>query len=80
MSLNNSSAYALQLEAAIRNNKRPQIMFYEFLSTGTNEANFLANKMLENKEVLRIICSPAGRAWVKRWLDDFFDYLQAFSK
>ena len=80
MSLNNSSAYALQFEAAIRANKRPQIMFYEFLNSGTNEANFLANKMLENKEVLRVICSPEGRAWVKRWLDDFLNYLQAFSK
>lgn len=76
----NTNALALQLEAAIRTNKRPQLIFYEFLNSGSNEANYLANKMIENKEVIKIICTPEGRAWVKRWLDDFFNYLQEFSK
>ena len=77
---NTNPMLAVQLEAAIRTNKRPQLMFYEFLNSGSTEANYLANKMYENKEVIKVICTPEGRAWVKRWLDDFFNYLQAFSK
>ena len=77
---NTNPMLTVQLEAAIRSDKRPQLLFYEFLNSGTKEANYLANKMIENKEILRVICTPQGRAWVKRWLDDFFNYLQAFSK
>ncbi len=75
----NSSLVAVQLAQAIRANKRPQLLFVEFLSGGSKEANFLANKMYENKEVLKVICSQQGRAWLHIWLNDFLDYLQQFS-
>mgnify|MGYP001562721796 CR=1 FL=1 len=69
---------ALRLRTAINNNTPPTQLFYEFLSSGTMEANFLHSKMCENREVIRIITSPQGRAWIKRNLDVFLNYLEKF--
>jgi hypothetical protein len=69
-----------RLEDAIRRNKRPSDMLYEFLSSGTKEANFLANQMVNNPDVLVVITSPAGRKWIHLHLDQTLDYLQQFTQ
>jgi hypothetical protein len=71
---------AIQLQNAIATNKSPKRLFYEFLSNGSMEGNFLANKILENKQLLRIITSKRGRAWIKTNIDDFLNYLEEISK
>jgi hypothetical protein len=71
---------ALRLQATINTDKRPQDLLYEFLNSGSPEANYLAKTMLENKEVMRIITSTKGRAWIHKWLDDFLNYLQKFGE
>jgi len=69
----------LRLEDAIRRNRAPADMLYEFLSCGSKEANFLANQMMANKDVLALLTSPAGRAWIHRYLNHTLDYLQKFT-
>jgi hypothetical protein len=73
-----SNEMLLRLQAAINADTRPQDMFFQFLSSGTNEANYLANAMLNNKDVIKLVTSPKGRGWIKKWLDDFLNYLQQF--
>lgn len=73
-----SNEVLLRLRSAIASNTRPQDMFYNFLSSGTNEANYLANEMLKNKDIIRLMTSREGRVWIKKWMDDFLDYLAQF--
>ena len=69
-----------RLEEAIRRNRRPSDMLYEFLTSGTKEANFLANQMVNNGDVMAVITSPAGRKWIHQYLDQTLDYLQKFTQ
>ena len=74
-----SQVYHILLDA-IKNNKRPQIMFYNFLSSKSMEANILANIMVNNKRALKLLTSPAGRNWLHFWLDDTLNYLEKFAR
>ena len=76
----NPEALAVQLRNCIQKGKSPKLLFYEFMSSGSMEGNFLAGKILENKQVLRVITSPQGRIWVKRNIDDFLNYLELLSR
>ena len=71
---------ALRLEAAIKTNTPPQRLFYDFLSSGSMEANFIFNQITNNKQILKLITSPAGRAWIKANIDGFLNYLATLEK
>jgi hypothetical protein len=70
----------MQLQTAIRSNQKPSMLLYTFLSSGSMEANFLSNKMMENKAIMRTLTSPQGRAWIKANLDDFLNYVEKMSR
>lgn len=69
---------ALRLQAAINTDIPPQNIFYDFLSSGSVGANIFVSQIQGNKEVIRIITSPRGRAWIKKHLDGFLNYLEKF--
>jgi hypothetical protein len=75
-----STKILAQLQNAIYNNTPPSRLLYNFLSSGSMEGNFLANKMQENKAIMRLITSPAGRRWIKANLDDFLNYMEKMSR
>ncbi len=72
--------YAIRLEAAIKNNTPPQRIFYETISSGTTVGNLIFSQIQSHKAVLRLITSPAGRAWVKNNIDGFLNYLATLEK
>lgn len=70
-----TNSIALKLETAIKRNTSPQRLFYDFLMSGSMEANYIRGQIAGNKQLLRLITSPAGRAWIKSNIDGFLNYL-----
>lgn len=64
----------------IRKNEAPSTLLYQFLSSGSKEANYIANMMIDNKGALLLLTSPEGRKWAHRYVDDFLNYLDTYAK
>ena len=69
----------LKLEQALKMNKRPRILLWEFLASGSKEANVIANWLIDYKEAIKILTSKEGRAYLHYWLDDTLNYLQKYA-
>lgn len=80
VNLPNPGTVTYQLQQAIAQNKRPQLLLIEFLTSNTKEANYLGNAMVDNRQAIRILTSPAGRKWIQYWLEDTLNYLQAYAE
>ena len=74
MSFDSNKAY-LELYNAIKTDKRPADLLYQFLSSGDVKANYLSNQILQNKTLIQLITSPQGRAWIRKHLDGTLDYI-----
>lgn len=68
-----------KVEEAIRQNKRPRIMLWEFLGSGSKEANVIANWLIDYKETIKVLTSKQGRVYLHFWLDDTLDYLEVYA-
>ncbi len=69
------SEVAVKLEQAIRTGKTPAKVLYEFLGSGGTYSNVVYHEIVSNPQIVALITSPAGRAWIKKNLDGFLDYL-----
>ena len=69
----------IKLEEAIKQNKPPRMMLWEFLASGSKEANIIANWLIDYKEAIKILTSPLGRKYLQYWLDDTLNYLQKYA-
>lgn len=70
----------VRVKRMIETNQRPVVLLHQFLSSGTVEANLVANTILENREALKVLTSPAGRRWLWTWFNDSMDYLEQIAK
>ena len=68
-----------KVEEAIRQNKRPRLMLWEFLASGTKEANVIANWLIDYKEAIKVLTSKQGRAYLHYWLEDTLNYLEVYA-
>ena len=68
-----------KLQEAIRQNKRPRMLLFEFLSSGSKEANVIANWLIDYKEAMKILTSREGRTYLHYWLEDTLNYLEVYA-
>uniref|UniRef100_A0A6M3L1D2 Uncharacterized protein n=1 Tax=viral metagenome TaxID=1070528 RepID=A0A6M3L1D2_9ZZZZ len=80
MSLPDPVRTVIQIKRMIANNERPVTLLYQFLNSRSTTANLVANTIVSNREAIKVLTSPAGRKWVKYWLDDFLTYLQQMAE
>ena len=80
MSLPSAVKTVVRLKRMIRLNERPADFIHQFLASGSREANIVGNTLLENREALKLISSPAGRKWLWTWFNDTLDYLQRIAE
>ena len=70
---------AVKTREAILRNQRPRMLLFDFLSSGSKEANVIANWLIDYKEAIKILTSKEGRAYLHYWLDDTLNYLQKYA-
>jgi hypothetical protein len=80
MSTPNPVQVYMKFKDVLRRDVAPSTLLYQFLSSGTKEANYIANMMIDNRDALILLTTPEGRKWAHRWIDDFLNYLDTYAK
>jgi hypothetical protein len=71
----NESKVYTQLYLAIKADKNPTSILYTFLASQTIEGNVVANQIVQNRSIVKLLTSPEGKRWLHKHLDATLDYI-----